>query len=171
MDYDACMLKLYFKEKGFSKEEIDDLLNENPFDQNYNLWLKKRENNNKTLAITLAKLKLISRKNNITEITSHPDDTICKFLENTHTTSCLGDKTFFIPNYTILMRGKSGYQYNFIKKLIYLNKQFILCECTKDIEYYKMIKEYYLFLSEQLGHTNLIESNDNDKKIAILKSI
>lgn len=35
MDYDVEMLRLYFKEKNFTQKQINDILNENPFNYNY----------------------------------------------------------------------------------------------------------------------------------------
>ena len=35
MDYDVEMLKLYFKEKNYSEEKINELLDSNPFDKKY----------------------------------------------------------------------------------------------------------------------------------------
>ena len=35
MDYDVEMLRLYFKEKNYSKEKINELLDSNPFDKKY----------------------------------------------------------------------------------------------------------------------------------------
>ena len=42
MDYDVEMLRLYFKEKNYSKEKINELLDSNPFDKKYMEWLKNR---------------------------------------------------------------------------------------------------------------------------------
>lgn len=35
MDYDVEMLRLYFKEKNYSKEKINELLDSNPFNKEY----------------------------------------------------------------------------------------------------------------------------------------
>ena len=35
MDYDVEMLKLYFKEKNYSEEKINELLDSNPFNKEY----------------------------------------------------------------------------------------------------------------------------------------
>ena len=166
MDYDVEMLKLYFKEKNYSKEKINELLNSNPFDKEYMEWLKSRNLTGKDLARVIIKNHLINKDTNLQEITSHENDRVSKYLFNKSITSIITQSIRFMPGYTIFMRGKS----NVLKSCINHNIPFIAGECTYDKTYYEKIKEYYLNLSEQLKNCEFIEDESNYKNTCIIRS-
>ena len=166
MDYDVEMLKLYFKEKNYSEEKINELLDSNPFDKKYMEWLKNRNLTGKDLARVIIKKHLINKDTNLQEITSHENDRVSKYLFNKSITSIITQSIRFMPGYTIFMRGKSYV----LKSFINHNIPFIAGECTYDKTYYEKIKKYYLNLSKQLKNCEFIEDESNYKNTCIIRS-
>lgn len=89
MDYDVEMLKLYFKEKNYSEEKINELLDSNPFNKEYMEWIKNRNLTGKDLARVIIKNHLINKDTNLQEITSHENDRVSKYLFNKSITSII----------------------------------------------------------------------------------
>jgi hypothetical protein len=169
MDYDVEMLKIYFKEKNFNPEDIEKLLNDNPFNKEYMIWLKQRNNSGKCLAIQLKKNFMINKNINIQEIVPHNMDNIGKyFINNVNNSICHINqdinKVKIIPNNLILVRGKFPNQGIFLQKLVERKNPFIICECTKDYNYYIYLKEYIN------NNCELCEDFNLNHKICILKS-
>ena len=100
MDYDVEMLRLYFKEKNYSKEKINELLDSNPFNKEYMEWIKSRNLTGKDLARVIIKNHLINKDTNIQEITSHENDRVSKYLFNKWTRNN-EDKRCFKESYWI----------------------------------------------------------------------
>ena len=171
MDYDVDMLRLYFKENNFTKEQIDYLLDINPFNREYLEWLKNRNITAKSLAIELTKRSLIHSNTCIQELTFNEDDKICKYLSNKAIISVTKKAIKFMPGYTILMRGSFNKQKKLITSFDEFNIPFIAGECTKNLEYYEKIKKYYTDIKEQLKNCELIESHYDDKNTCIIRSL
>lgn len=166
MDYDVEMLRLYFKEKNYSKEKINELLDSNPFNKEYMEWIKSRNLTGKDLARVIIKNHLINKDTNLQEITSHENDRVSKYLFNKSITSIITQSIRFMPGYTIFMRGKS----NILKSCIKHNIPFIAGECTYDKKYYEKVREYYLNLSEQFKNCEFIEDESNYRNTCIIRS-
>lgn len=169
MDYDVEMLRTYFKEKNYPKEKINELLNSNPFDINYINWLKEREFTGKKLARELIKNYLIHSNDKLQELTTHENDTVSKYLSNKYIISSSKKTLKFMPGYKIFVRGKVANKTNILICDKY-NIPFILGECTKDLNYFRKIKEYYIELSKQLKNVELIENNFNNINTCIIRS-
>lgn len=170
MDYDVEMLRLYFKEKNYSEEKINELLNSNPFNEEYMSWLRNRNLTGKDLAKEIIKNHLINKDTNLQEVTSHENDRVSKYLFNKSATSIVTQSIRFMPGYTIFMRGKIKNQSKILKLCIKYNIPFIAGECTKNKEYYNRIREYYLNLSEQLKNCEFIEDESNYRNACIIRS-
>lgn len=175
MDYDVKMLKLYFEEMNYSNEEIENLLNTNPFNNDYQLWLNRRNNNAKTLAICLTKNSLININNNIQEILIHEKDSISKHLRNekiysTYSSSYDINKVRLSSCDIVLIRGNGKNQEKFLHNLCKWNKKFIIGECTKDTNYYEKTIRYYKKLRNELSdYCKLYEFQNYNQKICVLK--
>lgn len=170
MDYDVEMLKLYFKEKNYSDEKINELLDSNPFDKEYMEWLKSRNLTGKDLARVIIKNHLINKDTNLQEITSHENDRVSKYLFNKSITSIITQSIRFMPGYTIFMRGIIKNQSNILLSCSKYDIQFLAGECTYDKTYYEKIKEYYLNLSKQLKNCEFIEDESNYRNTCIIRS-
>ena len=167
MDYDVQMLKLYFKEKNFSLEEIESLLNDNPFNKDYVIWLNQSNSNGKTLAFELK--NLIQRNTNIQEFVTHNNDSIGKYLANNVNISLYQDSVKVLPSHLVLMRGKNEKQSSLIKRLSNNNIPFVIGECTKDKLYYEYIRNYYIKLKKEFN-CSFIETNNYNQNMCIIKS-
>lgn len=170
MDYDVEMLKIYFNEKNYSKEKIDELLNTNPFDINYVNWLKEREFTGKNLARELIRNYIIHSNDKIQELAAHEDDIISKHLYNSSIISSTKKQIKFMPGYTIFIIGKITNQKNILNLCDKYNIPFISGECTKDLDYFRKIREYYIELSKQIKNVELIENSFNSTNTCIIRS-
>ena len=172
MDYDVEMLKLYFKEKNFTKEQIDKLLDENPFNLDYIMWEKQNQNNNKTLIHMIKKICLFDSNSPIQEIVNHENNSLSKFLSNPCEIkiSPIGDNNsnIKIGNKLLLMKGFIPNQRIILKKADNYNIPFIVGVCSKDTNFYNRMKLFYQELMKEIKFSKIIEREYNDQKICIL---
>jgi hypothetical protein len=174
MDYDIEMLKLYFKEMNFNKQEIASLLDNNPFNEDYIIWEKQTKNDNKTLSNILKYNHMISKQTKIHEITNHENNRVSIYLQNESSYSICpvnGDlnNTIFNNN-LILMKGYFPNQFKFIKKISNYNIPFIAGTCTRNYNYYSYMYKYYQVILKSINNLELIEDVNEKQKICILKT-
>lgn len=167
MDYDVEMLKLYFKEKNFTKEQIDKLLADNPFDKEYVKWEQQVKHNNKTLIQTIKKMNLINSNCPIQEITNHEDNCLSNFLINPCEIKVLTNN-IRLSNKLLLMKGFIPNQKVILRKADNNNIPFIVGTCSKEIEYYNKMKLFYEELSNEIKNSKLIEKDNYNQKICLL---
>lgn len=174
MDYNAEMLKLYFKEMNFDRNKINQLLNENPFDRNYCIWERQTLNNNKTLAIEIKKRHLIEPNTRIQEIVNHESNNISQFLQNdSEYTICPIDgdlNKVKLRNNLILFKGYFPNQYVFLKRINQYRIPFITGTCTKNHDFYKYMLNFYKRVLEDINELELIETTNCNQKLCILKT-
>lgn len=166
MDYDVEMLKLYFKEKNFTEEQINTLLADNPFDGEYVKWEQQVKHNNKTLIQTIKKLNLINTNCSIQEITNHKDNCLSKFLIN----NCeikIADSNIRLTNKLLLMKGFIPNQKAILKRADSNNIPFIVGTCSKELEYYYKMKAFYKELSNEMKNSKLIEKENYNQKVCL----
>ena len=173
-DYDAEMLKLYFEEKHYSKEKKQQLLETNPFNENYIIWEKQTQNNNKTFSIILKRKGLIKERTPIQEITVHKKNGVGNYLQNNiiYTTCSISEdiNKIKLSNRLILMKGFYHNEYNFLKKLEYHNIPFITGICSKQRGYYLHILNEYQKMLKEFKNCELITEQNCDQYISILKT-
>ena len=104
MDYDVEMLKLYFKEKNFTKDQIEILLADNPFNKEYVNWEQQVKYNNKTIIQVIKKLNLINSVCPIQEITNHKDNCLSSFLINDCEVKTLNNNIRLTKNLNIIIK-------------------------------------------------------------------
>ena len=174
MDYNAEMLKLYFREKNFSKEKIRELLETNPFDVNYAIWEKQVINNNKTFAIKLKRENMINQKVPIQEIAIHKNNIISKYLTNDVIISecSLSDNLndIKLKNRLILLNGCYYNEYDFLKKLQKKSIPFITGICSKNYSYYNYVLYMYKNILKYLKNCELLTCENGEQHILILKT-
>lgn len=173
MDYNEEMLRLYFKEKGYSKEEIDFKLNTNPFDRDFSIWEKQTINNSKTFSINLKNKHLITPKTSIQEITIDKNISIGRFLENSieYSICSINNNINKIKsrNKLVLIKGIYPGQSTFLKNLSNYNVPFITGICSKDINYYERAKKIYKSISKEIKDAEFFEYNlESNKKLCML---
>lgn len=171
MDYDVQMLKLYFKEKNMTIEQINHLLNDNPFNSNYVKWEKQTLNSNKTFCIALKRNNLVNKNNKILEVTNHRMNSVSKYLENDIYYSINPINTD-ISNLRangdlLIIRGIYPGQEELLKKV--RNKPFITGICSRDKNLYEYMKMKYTLMNDEIENSDLIELTNNDSKIIILR--
>ena len=174
MDYDVEMLKLYFKEMGYTKEEIDHLLNTNPFNYKYMNWENQKQRDNKTLACILKEKGIVKRNEIIQEISIHCDNSIGRYLSNNvnqHICSINDNiSKIKLTKGTIFIKDLYKDENYFLKKLSLQKTPFILGICTKNNDYYKKVKDFYKNLSNELKLYILEERTNYNQNICIVKT-
>ena len=166
MDYDVEMLKLYFKEKNFTKEQIDELLADNPFDREYVRWEQQVKYNNKALIQIIKKLNLIGNYP-IQEITNHKDNCLSSFLINDCEVKT-PNNNIKLTNKLLLIKGFIPNQKAILKRADNNNIPFIAGTCSKELDYYYKMKSLYEELSNEIKNSKLIETESYKQKICLL---
>lgn len=173
MYYDEEMLKLYFDEKHFPEWKKQELLETNPFNEQYVIWEKQTQNNNKTFAITLKKLGIIDENIPIQEITVHKDNNVGSYLHNdiTYTTCSIDDdiNKIKLQNKLVLMKGFYHNELKFLKKLQYFKIPFVTGICSKKRGYYLHVLNEYQKMLKELNEYEIINEQNCDQYISIIK--
>ena len=174
MYYNEEMLRLYFKEKRFTKEQIQELLEKNPFDENFSIWESQTINNNRLFANTIKKEGLIKRSTPIQEIAVHKDNSAGKYLQNDLIiTPCSireDINKIKLQKRLILLKGLYPNEYYFLKKLLYNSTPFIVGICTKDNDYYSYVLSKYIEMNKSLKNCELLEYQDSSNQILVFKN-
>lgn len=174
MDYNEEMLRLYFFENNFSKEKIDYLLENNPFDVNFVIWEKQTKNNNKTFAINLKRKDFIKQGSLIQEISIHNDNNVGQYLHNNiiYTPCSLRNNinNIKLNNRLVLFNGFYKNELKFLKKLEYLSNPYITGICTKKKHFYEFVLNQYKSFLEELQSAELFDEKNEDQYILTLKS-
>lgn len=168
-DYNREMLKLYFKEKGYSKEEIDKILNNNPFDIKFVRWERNKLYSNRLIANTINRKKLIDSDMIVQEVTNHEYNSISKYLNNSN--EVFTNTNFFKRKNGIILVHDNIHT-KITNTIISLNRSdlnFITGICTKDIISYKIKLNKYKELAKEIEYAKVIEAMENNVNICILK--
>lgn len=174
MDYNAEMLRLYFKENNYSKEKIQYLLEHNPFDLNYTNWEKQKIEENKMFATYLKRKCILKKDTNIQEISNHVDNVVGKYLYNEimYTPCPIGNdiNNIRLNNRFILFKGFYKNEINFLKKLEYLSNPYVTGICTRNYNYYEFVLKNYKCFLEKLNKSELIQEENDKGLLLMLKS-
>lgn len=168
-DYNREMLKLYFKEQGYTREEIKRLLNTNPFDIKFVRWERNTLYSNRLIANTISRKNLIDDDIIIQEITNHEDNSISKYLNNPN--EIFTNSSFFKRENGIILVHDNIHT-KITNTIINLNRNglnFITGTCTKDINSYEKKLHKYKKLAREIQYAKVIEAMENDVNICILK--
>ena len=172
-DYNCDMLKLYFKENNFNKKQIQELLNNNPFGENFCNWEKNYLLQNKIIATELKKNRLINSNNKIQEITINKDCSIGKHLYNDveYKEIDINNNLSNIKSYgkLVLIRSQFKGEVKFLRDLGSKNIPFIKATCTDDYDRYNELIELYKYLKKYIEDLKLIIKEQNELKICIIK--
>lgn len=175
MDYDIEMLKLYFYEYGFTKEEIEKILNENPFDKYYTRWEAKKQKENKLFADTLKRNKLININTKIQEIAIHENNMVSKFLNNdVEYSSCHFDENInkvTFRNKLVLIKDTFKGEDIFLKKLSLKKIPFIVGICSDNYQYYHQSLEFLNNLKNSIKGLRFIEIKEKNSNICLVKKM
>ena len=82
MGYYNKMLDLYFKEKNYTKEEIEKILDENPFDSNFSHWESNILFEGKLFSNSLKKNGIVGRDDSVQELVLFDELGVCKNVTN-----------------------------------------------------------------------------------------
>ena len=168
------MLRLYFNEKHLPEWKQQQLLDDNPFNENFVIWEKQTQNNNKTFAITLKKNNIINVDDAIQEIGVHQDNSVGTYLHNNvlftpcSITSDINKVRLF--NKIVLVKGFYPNEQKFLKKLSKYNIPFITGICTKQHGYYLHVLNEYKKLLNQIKDCEIITEQNCDQYISIIKT-
>ena len=176
MNYDVEMLKLYFKQMNYSQDTINELLNSNPFNEEYALWEKQINRDNRCFASELKNNHLININDNIEEIVVHKNNSITNFLENNsiviERSINSSIKNVKIDNRKLILISNIFKDEGELLK--YINSRqipFIAGTCTIDIDYYKYALNFYKKILEQLKNVSIeTYSNKYRQKMCLIKS-
>jgi len=109
MDYEAETLRQYFWECNYTKEEINELLETNPFGYEYILWEKQKIRDFRYFANIIKKEGLLNTNEKVYEICVNPNFMVSSSLCNERTYKLIPQKErydFSFPNdVTIIMNG------------------------------------------------------------------
>ena len=170
IDYNSKMLTLYFKEKDFSNEEIQQLLNDNPFNFKFTKWEKNVQYYNRILANTIKRKKLVNENTVLQEVTNHKDNSISRYLNNN--SEYYSTLNFFKRNDGIVLIHDSIYRDNkAIKILCEKNNSFITGICTRDYVRYKKKLIFYKEILNKYKNIQLTEALENGHSICLIKKM
>lgn len=172
-DYNVDMLNLYFKEKNFNKEQIQELLNTNPFGEDFCNWEKNYLFQNKLIATVLKKNHLININDKIQEITINKECCIGKHLFNDieYKEININNDLNNIRNYgkLVLIRHQFKGEVKFLQNLNNKKNSFIKVICTNDYNRYTEMIELYKYLKKSIENLSLTCEDKNNLKICIIK--
>ena len=165
LDYNAEMLRQYFKEQDFSKEKIYHLLENNPFDRNYVIWEKQTINNNRKFANFLKTRKMITEQDFICEIGNHEDNSVTMYLVNPKEYHVCPDngKINFNYNNILLIKDLLHGEDKLLKRLDLKRVPTIMGVCTKNERYYQRCKSFYEELVKEYGLIKIIDETTKQK--------
>ena len=174
MDYNEEMLRLYFYENRFTKAQVQELLEKNPFDKNFCFWEEQKLYNNKSFAINIKKNGLINKNTTIQEIAVHENNSVGKYLQNDLIISPCSIKSDInkikLQKRLVLFKGLYPNEYYFLKKLLNNSTPFITGICTKDNNYYSYVLSKYKEMLESLKKCELLEYQNLNNQILIFKN-
>ena len=163
MDYNVEMLHLYFKEMGYTPDEINDLLESNPFGYNFIRWERSKYYDNKVFSSTIKKYKLVHNNDRLYEICVSRDSTVSGSFINDKVYRQVGANESlggYMPyNYKVIMNGLYINADFFIKKLKYKDIDFIVGVSTSNLDYYNKARKFYEELYYELGCKKIEEYN------------
>ena len=174
MDYNAEMLNLYFKEKGFSEEKINRLLEENPFDGYYSNWEQQTKYNNRTFAEVIRRNGEIQIGTIVQEIGVHKDNSVAKYLTKNIWFSQLSAKGNLIriktiPGRLVIFKGIYKNELDFLKRLEETRTPYITGICTTEQSFLNRSLDEYRSFQSKLKNTKLIQIKNDYQKILILR--
>ena len=149
MGYYNKMLDLYFKEKNYTKEEIEKILDENPFDSNFSHWESNILFEGKLFSNSLKKNGIVGRNDSVQELVLFDELGVCKNVTNYVDYIKINDNN---------VKGTKIAE----KKVIYKGHY--------DEEYYKRILEIYKFYLLKFKNSKIIDEIDYNRDILIFKS-
>ena len=173
MGYYNKMLDLYFKEKNYTKEEIEKILDENPFDSNFSHWESNILFEGKLFSNSLKKNGIVGRNDSVQELVLFDELGVCKNVTNYVDYIKINDnnvKGTKIAKKKVIYKGHYDEEYEFLKYLEYKKIPFAIGICTKDKEYYKRILEIYKFYLLKFKNSKIIDEIDYNRDILIFKS-
>ena len=172
MDYISQMLRLYFYEKGYTKEEIKQLLENNPFDENFVKWELKKKKENIIFAKCLKNKHLITTTTPIQEIVMHKDNSVGYYLENDiYYTECFIkdiNKAKLYANRVILLKGYYPNEFDLIKRLCNNSREFITGICTNDEDYRLFVLSNYRKMLSELKNCRLVRCERDYQNVVML---
>lgn len=173
MGYYNKMLDLYFKEKNYTKEEIEKILDENPFDSNFSHWESNILFEGKLFSNSLKKNGIVGRNDSVQELVSFDELSVCKNVTNyvdcikINGSNVNGTK---VANKKVIYKGHYDEEYEFLKFLEFKRIPFAIGICTKDRAYYKRILEIYKFYLLKFKNSKLLDETKYNRDILIFKS-
>ncbi len=174
MDYTVETLKQYFREMGYTKEDIDLLLETNPFDDSYTTWEKEKRFECKYFADTIKKLHVMNIHDKVCEICVNPTFRVSASMFNEKTYKLIPQfekYDFYIPeDHTVII---NGLYYNtdiLLKKLKLNNIPFAIGAVGIDNKYFETCRRFYTAMSYKYGVPKYEEENRYGKKIVMIYS-
>lgn len=172
MDYISQMLRLYFYENNYTKEQIEQLLEDNPFGEDFAKWEEMKKYENRIFAKFLKKSCIINSGTPIQEIVLHKDNSIGNYLENEimYSEYNLKDdlsKIRLNKNRILLLKGYYPPEINLLTKIRDNSMEFITGICTDDENYYSTVLDDYRKMLFELKIGRFIRKQYGNEKILI----
>lgn len=167
------MLRIYFKEKGYSPYQIRNILNSNPFNIFYLKWEKEHLYSNKILAKYLFLNKYINKSDKLFEFAFNEKNSISMYLGNEKVlakSSINYRPDVHIPKtHTTIISQPIPDIEKIVEGLYRSDNKFIVSACTKNDELFKKKLDILLKLSNEFKNTELCTSNFENHKICTLR--
>ena len=174
MDYRAETLKQYFWECNYTRDEVNELLETNPFGYEYMLWEKQKIHDFRYFANTIKKEGLLNINEKIYELCVNPNFRVSSSLYNERTYKLIpqnGRYDFSFPNDTTVIMNGLYYNTNVLmEKLKLYNIPFIIGMSTLDATYYEKCRKFYTAMSYKLDVDKYENENRYHQKIILLHS-
>ncbi len=168
-DY-SKILRAYFKECNYTKEQINELLETNPFGVEFVRWENQKQIDNRTFAWAIKKLNLVRSSDAIYEFGIQGNLRVSElFANNSHFISTKdGRVNVSLPDSSILIiNGVFLGMSDTIKKLKKSKKSFAIGLSTIDKDYYDKSKKYYQDIASKYG-VSYYEDSETDQKTYML---
>ena len=163
VDYDAAMLRQFFKERELSKGKINYILNGNPFGKEYVIWEKQTINNNLTFSKHVK--CLVEEDELICEVTNHEGNRITSVMSNPSEYRIITEtgKVYLNFDSCLLFKGIANGEDRILKNIDLRRADIIIGVCTKNPHYYERCKEFYENITDGYHMFKIIKENDKQK--------
>ena len=170
IDYNAAMLRLFFREKKFSKDEIKRRLECNPFDGDFLEWEKNNIYNNRTFAVTIKKYGLLKSNTKVREVVVHENENVIKSLFNDNQYCIVNPNkplhADFSSGRLIIIKGIYDEEEIFLKKLMLFQIPFIV-GTTSSLPSFESDRNFFLDLAKKYDLYKIEDQTSRNKTIIL----
>ena len=174
MDYLSESLRQYFNERNYSKYQIKQILNDNPFGNDYMRWLSQKSKDYKFFADTIKRRRIIRLDDRLFELCINPEFRVSSSLYNDRSYKLIPyhDRFDFVfpQDSTVIMSDIDENGAIYLERLMWNNIPFVAGLATGNLGYYRRCRDFYISLAEELNLYPYEEENQYHQKIILLNS-